>query len=85
MISELTRKYRSERELTLAQFAQALMEKIPADNVSKQSVHHWESGKHRPAGDFLLLVAMRYGDWRRDWALNCLAVMRPDLYAPAEA
>lgn len=82
-ISQLTKKYRTQAGLTLEGFGEKLSDQLSEYTFTRQAVHNWESGNQRPEKYFLLLVMLRYGDWRRDWALDCLAVLQPDVFAPA--
>lgn len=81
-IPEIICKYRSECELTLEGFANALMEKLPGD-ITKQAISYWENGNWKPGYFFLLTLTLVYADWRRDMALECLAVLKPELYQEA--
>lgn len=80
-ISYATRHYRKQNKLTLEAFGIALAEKFQEYTFTRQAVHNWENGS-QPDRNFLLLCALRYSDWRRDWALDCLAAINPDLFAP---
>jgi transcriptional regulator with XRE-family HTH domain len=83
IISTITLHYRKQAQLTLEAFGRALAELLPGYSFTKQAVKNWERGVQNPDRYFLLLCALRYGDWRRDWALDCLAVLQPELFAPA--
>ncbi len=80
----LTRRYRREQKLTLEAFGERLAEGLTGYSFTRQAIHNWETGSSKPDKYFLVLVAMRYGDWRRAWALGCLAVLQPELFAPIE-
>ncbi len=83
-IPTITRRYRRQQKLTLEGFGQKLSEELTGYSFSRQNIYHWESGRQRPEKSFLLLVAMRYGDWRRFWALDCLAEIQPEIFAPTD-
>lgn len=82
---KVVRLYRMDRELTLRKMADELSLGLSSSNggVSFQTISNWENGKHLPSKGILLSLVMRTGDWRRDFALDCLATMMPDLYPPA--
>jgi transcriptional regulator with XRE-family HTH domain len=80
-IPEIICKYRAEQGLNQEQFANLLTENMPS-SLSKQAVSYWENGNWKPAYYFLLTLTLVYTDWRRDMALECLAVLKPELYAP---
>jgi transcriptional regulator with XRE-family HTH domain len=81
MISTIIKKYREEQELTQQGFADALIV-APGGSLTKQQVSYWETGQQKPGYYFLLVITLLYDDWRRDMALECLAVLKPDLFAP---
>jgi len=82
-IPSITRRYRQEQKLTLKAFGEELVREIPGYTFTRQAVFNWEAGMTNPEKYFLLICAMRYGDWRRDWALDCLATLQPEIFAPA--
>jgi transcriptional regulator with XRE-family HTH domain len=75
-VSEIVRKTREGQGLSMEAFGAAL-------GVSKQAVSTWEIGRSVPDGLFLFVTAAKFSDWRRDWAHNCLAALRPEVFAPA--
>lgn len=86
-ISQIVRAYRAEQALTLREMANALKDQLRETrfaNLSAQAVGLWEKGTN-PFPVFLLRVSRTYADWRRDFALDCLAAMEPDLYEPTGA
>jgi len=76
-VATLTRETRKTRGMTLAGMGEAL-------GVTRQAVYNWEWEKNHPDIAFLLMIASTRNDWRRDWALNCLHQIRPDVFAPVE-
>lgn len=76
-LSEIVRKTRTDQNMTLEEFATAL-------GITRQAVSHWETGKRTPDISFLLLASAQNSDWRRAWAQNCLAALKPDVFAPAQ-
>jgi len=76
----VTKNYRADRKLSLESFAVSLSEKLP-EYTSKQTIKNWEDGKHKPSVYYLLTIALTYSDWRRDFALDGLAAIKPELYA----
>ena len=82
-IPEIICKYRIERNLSQEQFVERLTEKLQT-SLTKQIVSLWETGLRKPGYFLLLSMTLKYGygDWRRNMALECLAVLKPELYAP---
>lgn len=76
-VSQIVQETRKSLDMTLEDFAAEL-------NVTKQAVNHWERGKRVPDIAFLVITAAVFSDWRRTWAQNCLAAIRPEVFAPAE-
>ena len=83
-ISEVIQSHRSSQKLTQQEFADILTEKLPGISLTKQAIHNWESGKQSPGYLFLISIFMAYGDWRCDFARECLAVLKPELWAEQE-
>lgn len=79
--SRIVQSYRRERKLSLRAFADAISEKLP-DRVSYQTIANWEAGEIVPAYSTFLPVLIHYGDWRRDFAADCLAALQPGYYEP---
>lgn len=78
-IPSIVSKYRGEK--TLRKFAAEVSEKL-ADPITYQTIKNWEDGAFIPSYYFILAVAMHNDDWRRDMALEILAVLKPEFYAP---
>ena len=82
-IQLITRKYRSQRDLSLRDFAKKLSEDlVGGEKVSHQTIKNWEDGVHKPDFSFLVTMALTKRDWRGDFALDCLATIRPQIYEP---
>jgi transcriptional regulator with XRE-family HTH domain len=81
-VAETTRTIRKANKMSLDAFGAALAEQLPEYSFTKQAVFNWENGKTNPDFQFLLLCALRYGDWRRAWALDCMADLKPQFIAP---
>jgi len=79
-ISHITKAVRKGQRMTQSDFITSLCEKLPGVEISDKVVNHWESGRQAPAYLFLVGVVRSYGDWRYDWALDCLQALRPDLW-----
>jgi transcriptional regulator with XRE-family HTH domain len=77
----IVKEYRKERGFSLRKFAEALSKDIPED-ISHQTVKNWEDGVHEPDFSFLVGLALTIRDWRGDFAFDCLAAMKPDIYEP---
>ena len=80
----IVKEYRQKQQLSLRDFAAALSDGQAGDGISYQSIRNWETGVYTPSIDLFMALAMKTGDWRRDFAFDCLAALRPDIYAPAE-
>ncbi len=84
MINKIVKKYRQNTHLTQEAFAESLCVKIPGVSLTKQAISNWERGAQTPDYMFLVAVFMAYGDWRSDFALECLAALRPSVWASTE-
>jgi len=80
-ISEVVKIYRGKQGASLRAFADSLSESAP-QSVTYQTVKNWEDGTYLPRRYYLLSLALHYHDWRRDFAFDTLAVLKPDLYEP---
>jgi hypothetical protein len=78
-ISLIVARYRGEK--TLREFADDLSGKL-IEKISYQSIKNWEDGETIPLYYPMLAIALQNDDWRRDFALEILAVLKPDYYAP---
>lgn len=76
-IQTIVTKYRTERSLTLNAFAEAI-------DVTHPTIRNWEIGATKPDKYFLLALTMRYSDWRRDFALECIQASYPAYLEAAE-
>lgn len=79
--AQIVKTYRTEQEATLRAFADSLSERAP-QSVTHQTVKNWEDGRHIPSASYLLSLALHHNDWRRDFAFDGLAALKPDLYQP---
>ena len=73
-------------QLSLREFARALNEVLAVfgDSISHQTVKNWEDRVHLPRTYFMIQVGLESpNDWRRDFAQDILAALRPNLYQPA--
>lgn len=54
------------------------------DSISHQTIKNWEDRVHLPRVYFMMQVRlMAPNDWRRDFAQDILAALRPKMYTPA--
>lgn len=67
---ETVTKYRSEQKANLREFGELL-------GVSYQTIKYWEDGVNVPSRYFLLALAMRHNDWRKDFALDAIQAIDP--------
>ena len=75
-ISLIVARYRGEK--TLRAFAAELSTKM-LEPVSHQSIKNWEGGTI-PSYYLILAIALHNDDWRRDFALEILAVLKAEQY-----
>lgn len=80
-IGEITKQYRQEWRLSGQAFADALCEKMKGVSKTRQNVSQWENDTGKPEYLFVILVHMSYSDWRRDWALDVLTVLKPHIWS----
>jgi hypothetical protein len=81
-IAWVVMKYLVHQGLTLRDFAAALSQDLgDGFKITHPTVINWRDGKTLPETDFLALVAIRYRDWRRDFALECLALKKPEVWS----
>lgn len=84
MINKIVQNYRKETKLTQEEFAVSLCVKLPGVSLTKQAISNWERGAQTPDYMFLVAMVMAYRDWRFDFALACLQVLRPKVWANPE-
>lgn len=78
-ISLIVKRYRGEK--SLRDFAGDLSSKMP-EPISYTSIKNWEDEIFLPAYYPILAIALNNEDWRRQFALEILAVLKPDYYTP---
>ena len=81
-IPEIVSKYRGEK--SLRDFAADLSSKLN-DPITHQTIKNWEDGIYKPSYYFILAIALHNDDWRRQFALDILAVLKPEYYAPDQS
>lgn len=78
---DITKKYREMMGLSGQEFVNVLCDELPGKEYPRQQVSHWELGQAQVPYDLALLVWIRYSDWRSEWALDVLRMLRPDIWA----
>lgn len=78
-ISLIVARYRGEK--SLRDFANELSSKM-LEPISHQSIKNWEDGETKPSYYVILAIALHNDDWRRQFALDILEVLKPDYYKP---
>src|SRR4030042_1716860 len=78
-ISSIVARYRGEK--SLREFAADLSSKMP-ELISQQTIKNWEDGGTKPSSNLMLAIALNNDDWRRQFALDILAVLNPEFYSP---
>lgn len=81
MISDVIKKYRIEGKLSQASLGEMLCVKLPGITLTRQAISNWERGSQTPDYMFLVAVLRTYGDWRHDFAYECLQILRPEVWA----
>ena len=79
MIEQLTLDTRKALNMTLAEFADALNEQMPA-KVTLAAVHHWQTGRRKPRISLMELMVRVYpqGDWRHEFAASMIDALRAE-------
>jgi hypothetical protein len=78
-ISLIVTRYRGDK--SLREFAADLSSKLP-EPISYTSIKNWEDKVFIPAYYPMLAIALHNDDWRRQFALEILAVLKPELHNP---
>ena len=78
-ISLIVIRHRGQK--SLREFAADLSCKMP-ESISYQTIKNWEDGATKPGYYEILAIALQNDDWRRQFALEILAVLKPELYQP---
>jgi len=81
-ISLIVTRYRNQK--SLREFAADLSSKMP-ESISYQTIKNWEDGATKPGYYEILAIALQNEDWRRQFALEILAVLKPELYQPDQS
>jgi len=81
-ISLIVARHRGKK--SLREFAADLSSKMD-EPISYQTIKNWEDGARRPAYNIVLAIALQNEDWRRQFALEILAVLKPELYQPDQS
>lgn len=77
---EITQTYRTNKNMSLRQFAQQINQRLINTDVSHSKVARWESGKYEPELSLLFeCIATYRSDWRAHWAVETIRSMYPDL------
>lgn len=79
-VSEVIDKYLQKTKISYREFSGALNESLVNASVTHVTVSNWKSGVYEPGTDFLVLMLLKYRDWRFDFALECLAAKEPDVW-----
>lgn len=81
-IYEVTKGYRTEKKLSLRDFADEINKKLINTSVTYATVSRWEQEKdfYEPDMRLLFECLATYRDWRAEWANECLKAMWPDLF-----
>ena len=75
---KIVEKYKNQIGLNNAQMADQLSDGLEMINpIKRQTVYSWNKGISDPSTDFLVLVLIKYRDWRFDFALDCLSAKDP--------
>ncbi len=83
-IGRVTRQYRTERELSMQAFANAIGQ-VLKDGLTRQCVWNWEHAISTPEYWLLVELVLKTRDWRMDFAGDVLAILNPKSYEPVSA
>lgn len=72
-------RYRGEK--SLREFAADLSSNTK-EPISFATIKDWEDKKYLPRTRTILPIALKYDDWRREFALELLAELDPKEYQP---
>ncbi len=78
-VSTIVIRYRGEK--SLREFAADLSSTM-VEPISYNTIRDWENRTFLPRYYTILPIALNYDDWRRKFALEILAVLKPELYQP---
>ena len=70
---------RHKSDLSLREFARALIKNLDGENVSYQSIKRWLDGYCYPNRWFLVRLIRNCRDWRFDFAVEILKIIDQDL------
>jgi len=79
-ISLIVARHRGEK--SLREFAADISSGNSVQMISYQTIKNWEDGTRRPSYNTILAIALQNEDWRRRFALEILAVLKPEFYKP---
>lgn len=81
-IFEVTKNYRTQKRMSLREFADQINKQLVNTNVTYATVNRWEReiGYYEPDLRLLFEVIATYRDWRAEWAIDCMKAMFPDLF-----
>jgi len=83
-LAQITNTYRRAVDQTYRGFAELLNEHLVNTNITYASVMNWERGMTVPNTDLLLVLLMVHGDWRRQFAIDCLCAKLPEVFERAD-
>jgi len=78
-ISLIVKRYRGSK--SLREFAADISSKSPQP-ISHVTIKNWEDQVFVPEYYPMLAIALHNDDWRRQFALDILAVLKPEFYSP---
>lgn len=82
-VHRIIREYRESRSLSLREFSKELVAGLPDETLSHQAVTYWENGAQSPSFSLLVVLALKTTDWRREFAVDCMAALKPATFQPA--
>lgn len=86
-VAKVVHLYKEQQgRLTYREFADALTEALGKhDSVSYNAVAFWGMGRYNPDYWMLVHLVTFNSSWPGDFARDCLAVMKPEIWHPTEA
>lgn len=80
-VMDVVKKYKDDRKITYHEFAKEVSRSLGKhDQVSINTVSTWGQGKYNPDYWMLVHLVMNDSGWIADFARDCLAVIKPEIW-----
>lgn len=77
-VSQIVKRYQGDD--SLRSFASKLTDGVEGLGLSGQAVHYWQNGVFLPSLNTLMTLITQTSDWRRDFAIEILKEIHPDVF-----